>query len=163
LKYFIDTEFYEDGKTIDLISIGVVADDGRELYAVSREAELHKVSPWVRENVLPSLPTYGDPAWMTREEIKRRLTEFVSDNEKPVFYGYYADYDWICICQLFGTMMQLPWFFPKFCMDLKQLSVSVGSPQHPPEPVVAHNALVDARWNRDLFKFLIDHQTRKMG
>ena len=35
VKYFFDTEFYEDGKTIDLISIGIVAEDGREFYAVS--------------------------------------------------------------------------------------------------------------------------------
>ncbi len=31
MRYFLDTEFYEDGKTIDLISIGIVAEDGREL------------------------------------------------------------------------------------------------------------------------------------
>lgn len=33
MKYFLDTEFHEDGKTIDLISIGIVAEDGREYYA----------------------------------------------------------------------------------------------------------------------------------
>jgi len=40
MKYFIDTEFYEDGKTIDLISLGVVAEDGRELYLCNQEAQL---------------------------------------------------------------------------------------------------------------------------
>ena len=35
MKYFYDTEFIEDGSTIELISIGVVAEDGREYYAVS--------------------------------------------------------------------------------------------------------------------------------
>lgn len=35
MRYFFDTEFYEDGKTIDLVSIGIVAEDGRELYAVN--------------------------------------------------------------------------------------------------------------------------------
>ena len=65
-RYFLDTEFYENGKTIDLISIGIVCSDGREFYAVNREAELDKVSPWVRDHVLPSLPTYGDPAWRPR-------------------------------------------------------------------------------------------------
>jgi hypothetical protein len=29
MKYFYGTEFIEDGKTIDLISIGIVAEDGR--------------------------------------------------------------------------------------------------------------------------------------
>jgi hypothetical protein len=30
MRYWLDTEFIEDGKTIDLISIGIVAEDGRE-------------------------------------------------------------------------------------------------------------------------------------
>ena len=34
MRIFYDTEFLEDGKTIDLISIGMVAEDGREYYAV---------------------------------------------------------------------------------------------------------------------------------
>ena len=37
MRIFYDTEFLDDGKTIDLISIGMVAEDGRELYAVSSE------------------------------------------------------------------------------------------------------------------------------
>src|SRR5712675_2913217 len=67
MRYFFDTEFYEDGKTIDLISIGIVAEDGREFYAVSQDAQLHRVSDWVRSNVLPRLPAYGDPAWKPRD------------------------------------------------------------------------------------------------
>ena len=35
MRYFYDTEFLEDGETIDLISIGIVAEDGREYYAVT--------------------------------------------------------------------------------------------------------------------------------
>ena len=37
MKFFYDTEFIEDGTTIDLISVGVVGEDGREFYAVSTE------------------------------------------------------------------------------------------------------------------------------
>jgi hypothetical protein len=37
------------------------------------------------------------------------------------FYGYYSDYDWVAFCSLFGTMMQLPKSFPKYCRDLKQM------------------------------------------
>lgn len=69
-----------------------------------------------------------------------------------------CSYDWIALCQLYGTMMQLPKGFPKFCRDLKQLSVDVGSPQHPPDPEDEHNALADARWNRDLYAFLMKHR-----
>jgi hypothetical protein len=126
MKHFIDTEFYEDGKTIDLISIGIVAEDGREFYAVSKDAQLHRVSDWVRSNVLNSLPTYDDPAWMSREEIKNNLQWHfevdVKRGDEPEVWGYYSDYDWIVLCQIYGTMMDLPDYMPRFCRDLKQLS-----------------------------------------
>ena len=34
-RYFYDCEFIEDGQIIDLISIGVVDEQGREFYAIS--------------------------------------------------------------------------------------------------------------------------------
>jgi hypothetical protein len=37
VRFFYDCEFIEDGTTIDLVSIGVVGEDGREFYAVSTE------------------------------------------------------------------------------------------------------------------------------
>ena len=176
MKYFIDTEFFENGTFIDLISIGVVAEDGREMYAVSQGACLPAVSAWVRENVLPKLPPYGDPAWKSRVDIRDALLLFTGapvhhrgtdppltslphvPDDKPEFWGYYADYDWVAVCQLFGMMMDLPKHWPKFCRDLKQLSCDVGSPKHPPASVNEHNALVDARWNRDLYAFLQRHR-----
>lgn len=58
MKIYYDTEFIEDGATIDLISIGMVAEDGREYYAVSSDAgwEKIKASDWLVRNVVPSLP-----------------------------------------------------------------------------------------------------------
>ncbi len=38
MRYFYDTEFIDDGRTIELISIGVTAEDGREYYAVSTDS-----------------------------------------------------------------------------------------------------------------------------
>jgi len=35
VRFFYDCEFIEDGRTIDLVSIGVVDEEGREFYAVS--------------------------------------------------------------------------------------------------------------------------------
>src|SRR5947207_8870203 len=36
-RYFYDCEFIEDGRLVDLVSIGVVDEKGREFYAVSTE------------------------------------------------------------------------------------------------------------------------------
>lgn len=58
--YCYDTEFIDDGQTIELISIGIVADDGREYYAVNSDMPMDRVkSPqceWLIRNVLPPLP-----------------------------------------------------------------------------------------------------------
>lgn len=62
MRYFYDLEFLEDGRTVDLISIGIVAEDGREFYAVAEEAgkgTLHRritAHRWLMENVVPQLP-----------------------------------------------------------------------------------------------------------
>lgn len=68
MKYFLDTEFIEGfhkpffGKKrhfIDLISIGIVAEDGREYYAVSNEFNPKDADRWVKQNVLyPIAKTY---------------------------------------------------------------------------------------------------------
>jgi hypothetical protein len=46
VRYWFDTEFIEDGTTIDLISIGIVDEDGRTLYLESSECDLDRASPW---------------------------------------------------------------------------------------------------------------------
>lgn len=58
VKYFLDTEFIERGSgyPIDLISLGIVAEDGREYYAISTEFKPRAASDWVIENVLKGLP-----------------------------------------------------------------------------------------------------------
>lgn len=178
MRIYLDTEFYEDGRTIDLISIALVAEDGREFYAVSRDAELHRVSDWVRTNVLPHLPPYGDDAWMTRVEIREAVREFtapskdlivdfrdgpVPASEKAEIWAYYADYDWVVLCQLFGTMMQLPPHLPKFCRDLKQLAVGKGDPELPAQETGEHNALADARWNMHVHRFLEELDGKRLS
>jgi hypothetical protein len=55
VKYFFDTEFIEDGRTIELLSIGMVAEDGRELYRENSEAPISLANDFVKEHVFPHL------------------------------------------------------------------------------------------------------------
>lgn len=57
--YCYDTEFLEDGNTIELISIGIVGPDDREYYAVNADCDFDRVREhdWLWENVVPHLPT----------------------------------------------------------------------------------------------------------
>jgi len=51
MKYFYDTEFIDNGHTIELISIGVAAEDGREYYAISNRIQPGGApGSWVRKH-----------------------------------------------------------------------------------------------------------------
>lgn len=85
-----------------------------------------------------------------------------SKNNPPEFYGYYADYDWVLFCSLFGRMIDLPAGFPMYCRDLKQEMDRLGldkewKDKYCPEPENEHNALADARWNVKLHKTIDDY------
>lgn len=170
-KYFYDTEFCENGTTIDLISIGVVCEDGRTYYAISTEFDGGKANRWVKENVLIHLPkrnvNLSDPsisprvkeeslAWKPRKQIAADLFHFIRvDNEKPELWAYYGDYDHVALCQLYGTMMQLPSGWPMYTRDIKQLCDDLGNPQLPEQGKGEHHALADALWNKAAYEFLI--------
>lgn len=151
MRIWFDTEFIEDGKTIDLISIGLVREDGHYLYLENSECDRDRASEWVRKNVFPHLE--GGIALMNRAEIAAAVRLFVG--EKPEFWGYYADYDWVVLCQLYGTMMDLPKGWPMFCLDIKQACVADGDPRLPEQGKGEHNALADARWNKLAHEWLI--------
>lgn len=225
MKYFIDQEFIEGwhkpflGKRrhhIDLISIGIVAEDGREFYAISNEFNPKDANEWVRANVLQpminehiqeyngdyrnfildkyegvdlvsSVKILQEMKGQSNRHIAHDIVCFIYPNEpsldymprlkaaqqfelsdksqKPEFYGYYADYDWVLFCSLFGSMIDLPKGFPMYCRDLKQsldekavfLASSVDEIkklEKYPKQINEHNALADARWIKELYDFL---------
>jgi hypothetical protein len=279
MKYYIDTEFLEGTQrkrtfgmnvntvpTIDLISIGIVSEDDKEYYAISKDFNLKEAwdrfqvkeeTPfekyhqftgrkeyWIRKNVLKKIWrdlffidecdslilsrmegeklskelkigkhdglfnynslkslinkygktnqeiaieiqefVYGFAIKGYDTEIQKKITsvlinDFIEDHGEPKFYAYYADYDWVVFCWLFGNMMSLPKGFPKYCRDLKQIldekvelfgSVCASKPKsfiatlnlvkarndYPKqEENTAHSAIDDARWNKQLHEFL---------
>jgi 3' exoribonuclease, RNase T-like len=250
MKYFIDTEFKEQPNTIELISIGIVAEDGRQYYAINKDVNLRKIwkDEWIRENVLKSiykellanLSSYAKIAFcryhgfsrigLSRlillygkplKQIASEIIDFINPREQtyehgigldkviysitradcwnevyykeefsyikkhnthipdriygtgfdgkgtdknkeliynqPEFYGYYADYDWLVFCWLFGRMIDLPKGFPMYCKDIKQMLddnalTKQWKRQECPDPEGEHNALLDAIWNKNLYE-----------
>ena len=152
-RYFYDCEFIEDGVTIDLVSIGVVDENGREFYAVSTEFDPAKAIPWVRNNVLDKLPSPGDSAWQARKQIRDDLYEFLVapirgvSGERMELWAWYGAYDHIALAQLWGAMPALPRQIPRFTNELRQRWEDAGRPKLPPAPSDAHDALADARHN----------------
>lgn len=148
VKYFYDTEFIEDGVTIDLVSIGIVAEDGREYYAVSREFDPTRANPWVKDNVLSQLPSLGDPVWKSRQTIRQEVYAFLhAPKDRPQLWAWVGAYDHVVLAQLWGDMTALPKSMPRYTRDLRQHWELAGRPQLPPAPANAHDALADARHN----------------
>lgn len=140
---WIDTEFIEDGVSIELLSIGAVREDGATYYAELAGVDTGRANAWVREHVLPKLSGQT----MQREQVRADLVAFAG--EAPVFIADYGGYDWVAICQLFGDMSALPIDWPMFCLDLQQVLWHLGATETmlaaaAPEPAAEHNALVDA-------------------
>lgn len=165
MRYWLDTEFWERPTSIDLISIGLVAEDQREFYAVNKAMDLRGIScysdDWLWENVLPHLPPMSDDAWKYPAEIRNGLLGFCHPGRygKPEFWGYYADYDWVVFCWLFGAMVDLPLEWPMYCRDIKQWADSLGNPPLPKQAEGEHDALADARHHKAMWEFLRDYET----
>jgi hypothetical protein len=77
---FYDTEFVEDGHTIDLVSIGMVREN-EELYAIVADDQLiDRVArnPWLTMNVLPHLPV------IVSRDLHRTVTDERGTTFSPV-------------------------------------------------------------------------------
>lgn len=74
----------------------------------------------------------------------------------PEFWGYFPSYDWVLLCQLFGPMVDLPACFPHRPNDIAQLMRWFRVPKSVlPAMPTTHNALDNARWNRDALKTIL--------
>jgi hypothetical protein len=129
----------------------MVCEDGRKLYCVSCEFDTSKANDWVIKNVIEQFGP--EQHYMSNEQIKERILQFIG-NDKPTFYGYYADYDWVVFCWLFGAMVDLPKGWPMYCRDIKQIMDEKGNPKKPEQKEGEHNALSDAMYHRELYEWI---------
>lgn len=180
MKVYIDTEFFENGPDVPvrLISIGMVGEDGREFYAECSDFDWSQVPDghWIQNNVRPHLKYAVGKSEFAMEHlipqkkvhlvgprliIRKHIVNFFEGAQDLEFYGYFADYDWVVFCQIFGRVLDLPKGFPFYCMDLKQSMKERGLSGDwkrlvCPDPIGEHNALVDARWNAALHKCIMN-------
>jgi hypothetical protein len=159
MKYGLDTEFQEntETRTVDLISIGIIAEDGQTLYAQSAEyLQYGNPSAWLTEHVIPHLGI----GWTEIVTIKEEIIAFLDPVKygNPVIYGWCASYDFYVFCQIFGTFMDLPRGYPHYFReiqaDLDDLGISDDELPADDHDGVQHNALTDARYILQLAKWL---------
>lgn len=141
VRYFYDAEFGRTAPDVTLVSIAVVAEDGREYAATSNEWDPLEVHPWVRDHVLPQLPPAS--TWKSRSLIREELEAFLGGD--VTLWAWFGAYDHVALCQLWGDMPSLPRAIPRMTMDVRQLWEHLGRPALPVQESGLHDALADAR------------------
>jgi len=149
MNVYFDTEFIDRGYAVDLLSIGVVKDNGDEYYAVISGVDYKKACPWVQKNVIPHL--HAGPH-KTRDEVATEIADFIGSGDQVRWWGWFPAYDWVLLCGLYGGLMSIPsnWAQLPFC--LRQETALHSNIEIPKHQKTAHNALDDAHWHRSIHK-----------
>jgi len=93
---FLDTEFTDFPKSEqDLISIGLVDENGRDFYAELTDYRQEACSPFVKQVVLPLLKKYPKRVEGTKWEVAKRLNEWLQlyKEDCVICFDYHADWD----------------------------------------------------------------------
>lgn len=176
-RYFYDSEFLEDGRTIECISIGIVAEDGRELYLVNADAPRDRIvaDPWLRDNVWSQLPVVdcgpdcgcvaaglprlghldtADPRVLPHEKIRSEVEAFLTGRIE--LWADTCAYDHVLLAQMWGKMIDLPGKVPWHTNDIQTFATVTGVNRRalPSIDTGEHHALADAREVRERFEYI---------
>ena len=173
---YFDFEFIDDGREIVPISLGMcVSREGRVYYPPDHELYIEyefdpaRANDWVRENVFPHLNVspWDYAVRCSKHFAAAKISNWVKSvcgDKSPRLVGYYPSYDFVLLCQHFGTMMQTPKGWPMRPECLMQMADELGvSKDEFPKQKNEHHALADAKWNRELHKDLDDVAAARSG
>lgn len=133
MKLFFDTEFTGLHQNTKLISIGIVALDGRYFYAEFNDYNKAQVNDWIQENVIKNL-MFNDKETHCIEEslvpynkvnddypslrirmkndttnIVNKLNEWLQQFDGEIqIWSDCLSYDWVLFNQLFGGAQNIP-------------------------------------------------------
>ena len=180
MKIFFDTEFTGLHQNTTLISIGCVAENGREFYAELIDYDRRQVDQWIQDNVITNL-IYGEKAENRRYtegahvgrkgdtafvalEFSRWLGSFNALGQFEMWSDTLA-YDWVLFCQMFGHAFKIPQdvFYIPFdlatLMKIKGVDPDVSREEFAEVDDVGnekHSALWDAKIIKACYEKLMD-------
>ncbi|GAB7057366.1 polyadenylate-specific 3'-exoribonuclease AS [Paenibacillus sp. YK5] len=163
MKVFFDTEFTGLHQNTTLISIGLIAEDGRTFYAELTDYDKNQVDEWIQKNVIDNLIIHNsrknyyyvtdtDEIYLgDSEKIRRKLTEWIEQYESVEVWSDCLSYDWVLFNQLFGHAFNIPknvYYIPfDICtlMKIKGVDPDVNREEFAGMTGEKHNALHDAK------------------
>lgn len=145
MMVFLDCEFTRLSAAAKLISLALVAEDGREFYVELLDTwQEEDCSDFVKEIVLPQLwgGSYALPIFEARISLLRFLTSFKKEVE---IVTDAPQYDWELFCDLVYYDGRWPRIVRNFPTDATTLSPTSEGEELP------HHALLDARIIASMF------------
>lgn len=145
MRAYFDTEFIEIYSTpLTLASIGILREDGEQLYMVSSEFSKRKSGGWFKKHVWPHL---ADEYKHTIDEIAFAVQVFMQPVREIIVRQ--GEKDFTLLEQLTGKL-------PLRKIDLEKVWERVGKPEVPKRGD-RHHALDDAYYHREMFEKLVEH------
>lgn len=136
MRIYLDTEFTGLRKETSLISIGIVADDGKEFYAELNDYDEDQVDEWLQNNVINNLrfkcaeggqeeyyvatraesdkiPSdmfkgYSVEFRGSKQEVERELRRWLDQFDDVEVWSDCLAYDWVLFNDIFGHAFNIP-------------------------------------------------------
>jgi hypothetical protein len=121
MKVFFDTEFTGLHQNTTLISIGMVAEDGRKLYCELTDYDETQIDDWLKKNVLSNLRNINR---VSQKELAIKIQEFLAPYEIVYMWSDCLAYDWVLFNQIFGHAFNIPKNVYYIPMDICTLFVA---------------------------------------
>jgi hypothetical protein len=117
MKIFFDTEFTGLHQMTTLISIGLVAEDGKSFYAELTDYDKSQVDEWIEEYVISNLKPL-DVTWNTNpnawefvgdtKRVAVALSRWLSQFDAVEMWSDCLAYDWVLFNNLYGHAFSIP-------------------------------------------------------
>lgn len=149
MKIFFDTEFTGLQQRTYLLSIGMIAEDGRIFYAEYDHPNNFKLDDWIKENVIANFT--GENTFDNTANLVERIENFLRPYNEVEMWSDCLAYDWVLFCQLWGGAFGVPkkiYYIPfDICtvMKIKGVDPDINREEYAKMTGVKHNALHDAR------------------
>lgn len=112
MRVYFDTEFTGLHQATTLISIGMVAEDGREFYGICDDYDKKQVDNWIQQNVINHIllpnPIECQYCEGTNAGVRDSVAQFLKPYDTVEMWSDCLSYDWMLFCQMFGGAFGIP-------------------------------------------------------
>ena len=176
MKVFFDTEFTGLHKGSTLISIGLIAENGREFYAEFCDYDNKQVDEWLQENVINNLKFKNCENFInsnnidfitmkgTKHDVGMALSDWFAGFNNVEMWTDCGAYDWVLFCDIFNHAFNIPnniyyiWYDICTLMNVKGINSDISREGFIKNSIYGdkHNSMYDARVIKACYEKLVN-------